>query len=344
MKLLVLTQEVDIGDPVLGFFHRWVEEFAKHCEKVVVVCLSKGKYNFPKNVAVYSLGKEGGRSRLKYLFRFYKYIWQERKNYDAVFVHMNSEYAVLGGMFWKLWAKKILLWNNHARGNLATRLALKIVDKSFYTSLFSFNARNSGVKGCQMPVGIDSEFFRRDGKIEKSANSLLFLGRFSPIKKLDVLIEAAKLVDRERINFTLNIVGDPSEKDTSYFKEIKTMAGELEKVGRVRFFPSVSNYVTPRIYNENEIFINLTNSGSLDKTIVEAAFCESLVLVSNESLRGALPKEMFFEENNIYDLARKIIVLLKKDKTEKENMGRELGHWAVRNHSLTDLVGKILIS
>jgi len=32
MKLLILTQKVDIDDDVLGFFHGWLEEFAKNVE------------------------------------------------------------------------------------------------------------------------------------------------------------------------------------------------------------------------------------------------------------------------------------------------------------------------
>ena len=32
MNLLLITQKIDKDDPILGFFHRWVEEFAKHFE------------------------------------------------------------------------------------------------------------------------------------------------------------------------------------------------------------------------------------------------------------------------------------------------------------------------
>ena len=58
MKLLLVTQKVDEDDEVLGFMHRWIEEFAKHCEKVIVVCLREGSHSLPDNVEVHSLGKE----------------------------------------------------------------------------------------------------------------------------------------------------------------------------------------------------------------------------------------------------------------------------------------------
>ena len=96
MKLLIITQVIDKNHPVLGFFHRWVEEFAVHCEHVHVICLQKGVFDLPVNVTVHSLGKEDGVSRATYLLRFYKNIWQLRHEYDSVFVHMNQLYVLLG--------------------------------------------------------------------------------------------------------------------------------------------------------------------------------------------------------------------------------------------------------
>ena len=71
MKLLITTQAVDTDDPVLGFFVRWIEEFAKHAERVEVVCLREGKHGLPPNVRVHSLGKKNGRvPRVCIAFRF----------------------------------------------------------------------------------------------------------------------------------------------------------------------------------------------------------------------------------------------------------------------------------
>src|SRR4030042_726009 len=160
MKLLILTQKVDINDDVLGFFHGWIEEFAKHCEKVTVICLYRGQYDLPENVRVLSLGKESIRtaqnsserahpnffnkiySRIFYLLRFYKYIWRERKNYDVVFVHMNQVYVILGGLFWKFQGKKIGLWYTHKQVNLSLHLAEKIADYIFTASEKSFRIRS----------------------------------------------------------------------------------------------------------------------------------------------------------------------------------------------------------
>ena len=143
MKLLIITQKVDINDDVLGFFHRWLEEFAKHCEKITVICLEMGEYKLPENVKVLSLGKEECVSKLKYLWRFYKYIWQERKKYDAVFVHMNPEYVVLGGLFWKILGKKISLWYTHKNVDLKLRIAEKFPNIIFSVSKESFRLKTA---------------------------------------------------------------------------------------------------------------------------------------------------------------------------------------------------------
>jgi len=169
MRLLIITQKVDVNDDILGFFHRWLEEFAKHCENIIVICLQKGEYDLPKNVKILSLGKEQKNfqfscrqkrlpvglifnfqsifnfsilKKLKYLLRFWKYIFVERKNYDKVFVHMNPEYVVLGGIFWRLMGKKIGLWYTHKAVNLKLRIAEKLANKIFTASKESFRLKS----------------------------------------------------------------------------------------------------------------------------------------------------------------------------------------------------------
>src|SRR3989344_5188931 len=158
MRLLIVTQVVDTNDSNLGFFHRWIEEFSKHCEHVHVICLKEGRHSLPANVSLYSLGKESGASRIKYLWNFYRYIWKLRKDYDAVFVHMNQEYVLLGGKFWWLMGRRVILWRNHKKGSLLTRLTGCLSHTVCYTSESAYVA--SFKNAVRMPIGIDTNFFK----------------------------------------------------------------------------------------------------------------------------------------------------------------------------------------
>jgi len=342
MKLLILTQAIDRNNPVLGFFYSWVLEFAKHCEKVTVIALGVGEYDLP-DIKVLSLGKETGRSRVKYLARFYRYIWQERKNYDVVFVHMNPEYVVLGGFFWLVLGKKIGLWCNHKSGNLWLNLAITFAHYLFYTSPFSYLAGRKLKKASQMPAGINTEKFKVESKKLKVKNSILSLGRISVIKNIHILIEAARILDKENYDFILDIYGEPVERanDLEYFEKIKKDAGELIQKGEIRLLGGVANEKTPGIFNKHELFINLTNSGSLDKTVLEAMACESLVLVSNCSYENILPPQFLFKENDAVDLAKKIKGIFTLANKEKESLGSQNRNYVVNNHSLILLAEKL---
>lgn len=337
MRLLILTQKIDINDDLLGFFHHWLEKFAEKFEKIIVICLQKGEYNLPPNIKILSLGKEDSYSRWKYLFRFYKYVFKERNNYEAVFVHMNQIYVILGGLFWRLQNKKIGFWYNHRQGTFLTRMAGLLANIVFHTSPLAFTARFKKAK--IMPVGIDTERFSTQGG--KIKNSILYLGRISPVKNLDILIEAVRLLDQNKIPFILNIVGEPGEKDEDYFKKIKDSSLELEKEGKIRFWGGVPNYKTPALYSQNEIFANLTDSGSLDKTIFEAMACQTLVLVSNRSFENILPPQFIFAEKNAEDLSEKIISLSGLTTEEKNKYALNFRKYVEENHSLDNLIKKL---
>ncbi len=344
MRLLVITQKVDINDDILGFFHQWIEKLSGKFDFLNVICLQAGKYSLPQNVSVFSLGKENGRSRVRGLFRFYQDIWQLRKDHEAVFVHMNPIYVVLGGIFWKIWGKKIYLWHNHRHGNVITRIAIWLSDAVFYTSPFSFSARFK--KSKMMPAGIDTAVFKRDDRIQKIPHSILYAGRFSPVKNVDVLIAAADLLNKQGVDFVINIVGQPGDDEQDNFQKIKTLARDLEARGKIRFLGGAANNQLPAIYNQNDIFVNLTQAGSFDKTILEAMACQSIVLVSNPAYQDIFPKEwrevLMFKERDPEDLAKKLIYLMGLAENQKIVLGQELREIVVRGHDLDNLVEKII--
>lgn len=339
MKLLIITQRVDAPDPVLGFFHRWIMECSKHFESLTVVCLQEGQHDLPGSVKILSLGKEKGNSRIQYIANFYRYIWSERKNYDAIFVHMNQEYVLLGGLFWKLMGKKILMWRNHTDGNFLTTLAVFLSDKVFCTSQYSYTAQFKKTR--LMPVGIDTNLFKKNPSVGKKQNSLLFFGRISPVKRPEVFIEACRILKERGIDFTADIVGDPPTSDNKYHEQMKKISEECGLGGTITFKPSISNTEAPSLYNQYEIYINTTQTGSFDKTILEALACETIVVTSNQTLRELLGDEFVFSEGDAQGLADVLATILSWPEYKKRGVGSVGAEKVRKTHNLELLIVEI---
>jgi glycosyltransferase involved in cell wall biosynthesis len=345
MKLLIITQKVDKEDPILGFFHNWIEKLSKKFEKISVICLEKGDYNLPQNVRVFSLGKESGRSKIKYIKNFMNLILGLHKEYDSVFIHMNQEYILLGGFIWKILRKKVYFWRNHQCGNLFTQIAIWLSNQVFYTSRFSFVAKSK--KASIMPVGIDVEKFKyqiSNIKIEERKNKILFLSRMSPIKKPGLLIEALNILNRKRLDFVCDFYGNPVPGDESYYDSLKIKVRELGLGNKIAFYKSVPNYETPKIYNEHEIFVNLTPSGSFDKTILEAAACGCIPIITNQSLSGEIDERMIVKKDIPESVAEMINFWLNISNEEREKVSSRLQKYVLEKHSLNILIEKLCIT
>ena len=339
MKLLVFTQKMDMNDTVLSFFHRWVVELARHFEQVTVICLYEGRNDLPVNVRVLSLGKEKGQSRLKYLVNFYKYIIGNRHDYDAVFVHMNQEYVILGGFFWKLWGKTVFMWRNHYAGSFLTDIAAAFCTKVFCTSKFSYTAKYG--KTVFMPVGIDTEnFFPQKGTV-RQPRSILSLGRISPSKKLDIFLDALALLKERGIDFRSSIYGDALPADAVYLEGLKKRSKEIGLVGDVSFCAGVPNVATPALYSSFDIFVNLSRSGMLDKTIFEAMACGAISVVCNKDLIGKIDGGYIFEEDDSGSLADKLAGILALSESARTEQSVHLRKFVDDKHSLRELADRI---
>lgn len=335
MKLLIFTQKVDLNDPVLGFFHRWIEEFSKNVESALVICLFEGKHSLPHNVRVLSLGKEKGLSKLSYLKNFYTYIYKYRNEYDKVFVHMNQEYVLLGGLIWKLLKKPLYMWRNHHAGSIATDVAATLCTKVFCTSKYSYTARYK--KTVFMPVGVDLELFKKPLGIERKKNSILSLGRFSYSKRPDVLIDAYISLSKRISELSLSFYGNPDISQEKYYIDEKERA---EKNGGIYFHDGIPHDMTPQVYQSHEIFVNTSSSGMYDKTIFEAMVSGCLVVVSNENLRGKIPDLCISEHSNVNDLEEKLHNMISLGQDEKAVLISKLKEFA-HTHGIVELLRKL---
>lgn len=352
MKLLILTQKVDINDDLLGFFHGWLEKLAEKVEKISVVALYVGQYNLPANVKVFSLGKTMDRKgcrvfeRLKYLWNFYKYIWKLRKDYDGVFVHMNVEYVLLAGWLWRLLGKKIVLWYAHYLVDWRLKLAVFFSHQVVVSTAFACEIKSSKLKIIGQGIDVGKFKFQTSNLKNNDEFHILYLGRISRIKNIDILIRAFTRLTKNYTNLFLDIVGMPTSVDEDYSKEIHDLIKQQNIAERVKWWGGVPNYKAVEFYNRADLYVNLTRTGSFDKTSLEAMACETPSLICNkafyEYFDENLQRKMIFEEGSEENLTQKIENFLRLSGEEREQIGKKQREVVEKYHSLDNLTNNII--
>ncbi len=283
-KLLIITQVVDTNHPILGFFHRWIEEFAGQCETVHVIALEVGTYSLPGNVVVHSLGKEAGESRIKYLWRFYRTIFALRHEYDCVFVHMNQVYVILGGLLWRLWGKRIGLWYVHGTTSVSLQLALFLTHKVFSVTEESFPLTSR--KLVATGHGIDTDRLQPAGG--EKLYDFITVGRVTPSKNLVTLIELFSKI-ASSVPYSLIIVGPfSSPKDVVYQKQLAALVAQKGLTTRVGFSGGMSQDKLVPMLQHSRVFLHTATNGGLDKAILEA-MSVGLPIVTMATINNKLP-------------------------------------------------------
>lgn len=341
MKLLVLTQKVDEHDSVLGFFHQWIEELAKHCEGVEVVCLFEGAHHLPNNVRVHSLGKEQGAGKIRRTLRFYRYLWQLRGRYDGVLVHMNPEYLVLAGWWWKLAGVPTLLWYSHRSVDLKLRIAERFVGVIASSAASSFRLQTPKLR--VLGHGIDTALFTPSGGSVHTPWRLVSVGRLTPIKRLETVIEALALV-RCGIDADLTLVGQAvAPGDLAYAQRLKEQVQRLSLGSHVQFAGAVPYGEMASVYHAADVSVNAAPTGGLDKAVLESMATGLPTLVTNQGFAeylGQYQGRLLCVQDDAADLAEKLSALYHAN--DSAAVGAALRQQVVARANLDALITNLL--
>lgn len=342
MKLLICTQKVDKNDPILGFFHRWIEEFATHYEKVTVICLYKGEYSLPKNVEVISLGKERGVPKIEYVIQFYRLIFLHRNEYKHVFVHMNPVYVVLGGLVWRLLGKKIALWYTHKSVDTKLRIAEKLVHHIFTASKESFRLPSHKVVITGHAIDVDA--YASVAHEVGTTLRLTVIGRISTAKRIDVFIKTIADLNSKGIAAEGVIVGDVgAPEDVSYVEAMKSLAKELGSENQVHFVGAVTHEKIKDYLARTDIFLHTSETGSMDKSVLEALACGVPVLSSSEAFKGILiQNDSFLNSKDSTVIADQVLAFVHRIPEEKEKNKTRMKEYVFATHSLRHTMKKIV--
>ncbi len=334
----MITRKVDQEDGLAGFTYNWIKKLANHVDKLHVICLEKGNAaNLPQNVEVHSLGKEKGKNRLKEFVNFQRLAIKLVPKVDGVLAHQNPEYGILIAPWAKLFRKKLVAWYAHGSVSAKLKVLHSLVDRAITSTAQGFNLKSN--KLTILHQGIDTELFAFKEKEEHEELRLLSVSRIGATKHIDLMIDLVKKLKDQR-KVVLQIVGEATlEKDQEYLGGLKNQVrgGKLEEY--VKFLGSVANYQTPALFQEADVFLNFSGTGSLDKAILEAMSCGALVLTSNDSAKDILPAGLIANQDNALD---KLLALVDLTAEKQKVLRQELREEVVNNHSLDKLAKGII--
>lgn len=355
MKILVITQKIDEADPILGFFSKWIERLAARSATLHAIVLEEGKAHPPENVSIHSLGRERGYNKIRLFLNFNSTLAGvlSKERPDIIFIHMCPMYAILAAPYAKIFNIPLVLWYAHKEVDLKLRAAHFLSDKILTPSKESFRIKSK--KAVIVGHGIDVEKFNPLPTEEVKAQNngkktILSVGRLSPVKSYEVLIRAADILVNQRNikDLEFQITGGlPLKSHEKYFNFLKDMVKEYTLEDYFRFIGSVPHTQIQSYYQNCDLFVSTSDTGSLDKAVLEAMASEKPVLTSNEAFKGILNNyldgQLIFEEGNAAQLSERIDSMLGMEERSRDELGLNLRNIVSQNHNLDKLMDKFII-
>lgn len=345
MHVLMMTQRVDAEHDILGFTVDWIETLAEYVDRLDVLTGYAGTYELPKNVHVRSYGKERDFPKSRRIFAFERHCARyARAGVDAVFVHMIPQYVVASWPWFAVTDIPYVLWYAHGNVDWKLRVAHRLVDAVVTPTRESF--RLPSQKLHVIGHGIDTDRFS-PGPPRSNRSLLLGVGRIDPVKRFETLVNAVDiLVERDR-DVHLRIVGEPSS-DGEYYEHLTTKVDERGLANNVTFVGTLPHGEMIEEYRRAGIFISASQTGSLDKTELEAMACGTPAVSCNDSYVemvrdvGLDASTLTFPEDDAASLADRIDAILDMDAEAYEALCRDSRVVARERHDITALMAEIV--
>jgi glycosyltransferase involved in cell wall biosynthesis len=278
MRVLMMTQAVDPGDPVLGFTAGWVSALASHVDHVDVLCLRAIAGGHPPNVTVSTIGTSGDAGRISRLMQFERGVYRLVPRADVILSHMIPRYACCAGPIAMAARRPMLLWYTHRHDSFELRLASTFSRfvATAVASSFPFATPKLRVMG----HGIDSRFFAPDPTVAPAAPAvILFAGRMAPVKRQKTLVEALTHLAPAHREARVVFAGAPDERG-EYDHEVREVAARLGVNRRITFAGPLAPDALLDWYRRATVAVNLSPDGLFDKAALEGMMTGTPTIVA----------------------------------------------------------------
>lgn len=177
-----------------------------------------------------------------------------------------------------------------------------------------------------IPNGVDINRYRPKQK-NKTSNKLLFVGRVTPQKGLEYLINAMMLVKREIEDVELNIVGPVVDqfwrRDGRYYHLLLNLVKKFNLGSSVSFTGPVSEEEKIKYYQNSDLFILPSLREGLALVLLEAIACGLPVISTDVSgSKDIVTKNGIIVPKKDPKALAEAIIYVMRDKKKLKNMSR----------------------
>jgi glycosyltransferase involved in cell wall biosynthesis len=339
VRLVVITQAVDPDDPALGATVDKLHALAARVDEVVVLALRVRPADLPSNVRVRSFAARG--PVLKAARLLAALVPELRRRPVAVLAHMAPAYALVAAPVTRPFRIPLLLWFTHWRSSRLLQLAERVSTRVLSVNERSFPLRSSKLVATGHGVEVPEQVVVH---ADDATLRLLALGRTSPAKGLETLVDAIALVGD--LPVAAEIRG-PSltaeEREHRAALTARIASGGLD--GRVVVDGPVGRTKVHSLYARSDALVNNMRAGALDKVVFEAAGAGLPVLVASDgfaSLVDGLDAPLRFRQDDAAELAERIRALYELGAAGRSAVGARLRARVQAAHSVEHWADEIV--
>jgi glycosyltransferase involved in cell wall biosynthesis len=348
LNLLVFNLAMDVSHTSLGFTTHWTNALARRSGHVSVITMTAGELALEPNVTVHSLGKERGFSEPRRLAEFYRLVYKvlRERRIDVCFAHMAPLFAALFAPVAKARRIPILLWYAHGSRSRTMRVAHALADRAVTSTPASFNIPSD--KLFVIGQGIDVNVFRPPEETPPHyETTAITIGRVSRSKGIDEMLAAlARVREEHGLDLRLEVTGEPlTDEDRRYAEALLHSAESLRIADAVTFAGRAPYAEVASRYQRGSLFLNLSETRSMDKAILESMASGCVPISRNESFR------QLAEEHGLQSLvpgagpealASSMVRALGLSPIERDRLVRRLRGIVEQEHRLDSLIEKLM--
>ncbi|NBO70058.1 MAG: hypothetical protein EBU66_14190 [Bacteroidetes bacterium] len=335
-KITVFNLETNLDSPLLATSHSWLQEISKHFDEVKVISTHVGRYELPSHVKVHELGGGTLLKRLRAIWRLSTIFFQIAKDRSDQLVlhHMSPRTATFPGVFLRMLGIPQVLWYSHSSYPVSLKFGVRFVNLVLSSTPSSIPYDGKKLECIGHGIDFPKKFTLSNSIID---SGIIAIGRISPIKNLDVLIQL--IGDSAQSDLPVTLIG-PSNAD--YRQRLEELAAYLD-VNLLIYEAVPHKSVFKKLSSHLLYYSGMQNS--VDKSALEASSMGCLVVTTDASTLDLTGMSKFWMSTLgrvPTTLEEQVSLLTSLDSSQLTEARNSVAHHTRENNNISMLVDKIL--